>query len=105
MIRGTTPSIMFKLKDMNVSTIYNFYITFTQNGKVIFEKTKDSPGVSVNEDENTITADLTVDETLSFKADEELIVQLMAVTVEGKVGATSKYYFDVEESLHYAEEK
>ena len=105
MIRGTTPSIMFKLKDMNVSTIYNFYITFTQNGKVIFEKTKDSPGVSVNEDENTITADLTVDETLSFKTDEELIVQLMAVTVEGKVGATTKYYFDVEESLHYSEEK
>ena len=44
-------------------------------------------------------------QTLSFKTDEELIVQLMAVTVEGKVGATSKYYFDVEESLHYAEEK
>ena len=105
MIRGTTPSIVFKLKDIPISTLYNFYLTFTQNGKVIFEKTKDSPGVSVNEDENTITADLTVDETLSFKADEELIVQLMVVTVEGKVGATSKYYFDVEESLHYAEEK
>lgn len=102
MIRGTTPSIMFKLKDMNVSTIYNFYITFTQNGKVIFEKSKDSPGVSVDEDENTITADLTVDETLSFKADEELISQVMVITIDGKVGSTDKYYFDVEDSLHYS---
>ena len=105
MIRGTTPTIVFKLKDIPVSTLYNFYLTFTQNGNVIFEKSKDSSGVTLKEEDNSITVDLTVDETLSFKTDEELIVQLMAVTVEGKVGATSKYYFDVEESLHYAEEK
>lgn len=105
MIRGTTPSIMFKLKDIPVSTIYNFYITFTQNGKVIFEKSKDSSGVSVDEEENIITTDLTVEETLSFKADEELISQILVITADGKVGSTNKYYFDVEESLHYAEEK
>lgn len=101
MIRGTTPSIMFKLKDIPVSTIYNFYITFTQNGKVIFEKSKDSSGVSVDEEENTITADLTVEETLLFKADEELISQVLVITIDGKVGSTDKYYFDVEDSLHY----
>lgn len=104
MIRGTTPTIEFKIKDIAISDIYNFYITYTQNGKVIFEKSKDSPGISTNVGENIIISDLTVDETLLFKANEELIAQLMIITVDGKVGATSKYYFDVDSSLHYPDE-
>lgn len=102
MIRGTTPSIVFKLKDIPISTLYNFYLTFTQNGNVIFEKSKDSTGITLNEEDNSIMVDLTVDETLSFKADEELISQVMVITIDGKVGSTDKYYFDVEDSLHYS---
>lgn len=105
MIRGTTPTIIFKLKDIEVSSLYNFYLTFTQNGKVLFEKTKGDSGISVDDTNNSISADLTVDETLSFKVDEELIVQIMVITIEGKVGATAQYYFDIEESLHYPNNK
>ena len=54
MIRGTTPTIIFKLKDIEVSSLYNFYLTFTQNGKVLFEKSKGDSGISIDETNNSI---------------------------------------------------
>lgn len=101
MVRGNTPTFTFKIKQIPVTSMHDIFISFVQGGKLIFEKTKEDSCVTIDEDENTISVDLTSEETLMFEADDEMMLQLTFLTSEGKVGSTQKYYFDIEASAHF----
>lgn len=101
MVRGNTPTIKFKLKHIPVNIITSVFITFVQNGKMVFEKSLTSEGTYIDEENNKVCVDLTSEETLLFKADEELEVKLTFITRDNKIGTTDTYYFDIEYSPHF----
>lgn len=99
MIRGTTPRLKFKIKHLPVELIESVIITFAQNGKKIFEKTDSE--ITIDQNTNVVMVDLSSEDTLQFKADDELIVTLTVFTTDGKVGSSKDYYFDIKASAHF----
>lgn len=69
--RGTTPTFSFKLP-IEAATITKLAVTFKQPGGVTVEKTLDD----VTLDGQTVTATLTEEETLSFRAAGTMEIQL-----------------------------
>lgn len=63
MIRGTTPKLDFRIP-MDVSNIKVLYVTFSQNEKIILDKELSDFSVS---DSNILSLTLTQDDTLAFK--------------------------------------
>lgn len=64
MIRGTTPTIEFNLP-FAASSFSEFYITFSQNGNVRFEKTQKDCVIL----DSKITVTLSQNDTLKLKSD------------------------------------
>ena len=66
-IRGTTPTHIFSC-DIDLKDIDSLYLTYSQDGQTIIEKTLDD--VTINEDDKTISVTLTQEDTLKFQNDK-----------------------------------
>lgn len=80
MRRGTTPTDTFELEDIDVSVIKNVKVLYCQNRKVIV--CKDLTACQIVG--NTITTELTQEETLRFNSNLPLEIQLRILTMNGK---------------------
>lgn len=80
MKRGTTPTINLKFEyNLDELDIRAFFITFSQDGSVILEK--DLSQIHIKE--NTITINLSQEDTLKFKEDKVLKIQARLKTDTG----------------------
>lgn len=87
MTRGTTPTLILKLKNLDVSLLRDVYITFRQNrykNKILEKKTED---ISINAEKNTIDIYLTQQDTLYFDV-SDVEIQMRAITKEGRAVAS-----------------
>lgn len=95
LIRGTTPTLDFVLddniEDLNLDVLY---MTFKQQDRVIIEKGINDVTIS----ENIIKIELTQDETLSFRKNQEVRIQARMRT-GNKAYATSKITISVDDTL------
>lgn len=80
MRRGTTPTHIFTLP-FDTGMVANVRITYTQNGRVVLNKTKEDASLIGK----TITLKLTQADTLSFSDRSNVEIQLKVKTTEGKV--------------------
>lgn len=78
MTRGTTPVISLRLP-FSADALSDFYITFSQNRTVLFEKTKNDCEI----EDNIIKFRLTQEDTLRLKSDITVEFQIRAVAVSG----------------------
>ena len=77
-IRGTTPTLTFNVKNeqMDLTEIAEVWITFkTKPGAKLKEKTYDKNDVTIDPTENTITLSLSQEDTLYF-SDNIILVQV-----------------------------
>lgn len=95
MRRGTTPTHTCTIpSSLDVSTLSEIYITYSQFGRPKLEKTKED----ITIDGQTLTINLSQAETLSFKVGKARI-QLRAVSAIGKAYASDIKEIQVEEIL------
>jgi len=78
MIRGTTPTLAFKLP-FDTSMCSCVWVTFAQGDKEVF--TKETAACSLDGD--MVTVKLTQEETLSFDCKQILQIQIKALTLGG----------------------
>lgn len=83
MIRGTTPTHIFKIP-FDTANLKEVRIFYAQNKKVIVEKTTENCVM----EENKITVKLTQEETLRFSHMKNTEIQLKVMTTDGTVMAT-----------------
>ena len=78
-IRGTTPTLTFNIKnDVNLNDIEVLWITFrSKNGTNQKERTYTLDDVSIDSEKNTITLNLTQEDTLALSGDV-MLVQIRA---------------------------
>jgi len=74
MIRGTTPTLNFTLP-MAASTVTSCNIAFKQGKSIVLEKTKSDCTTPAGNDK-VLSLTLTQAETLSFDAQESLLIQM-----------------------------
>ena len=86
MYKGTTPIHIFVLP-FDANTIENAVVTYYQKGKIIFEKWKDD---CIFED-NTITVNLSQEETLKFEHSYPAKIQVRLKTYDDSVYASQIY--------------
>ena len=86
MYKGTTPIHVFILP-FDTNTIENAVITYSQKGRIIFEKWKDD---CIFED-NTITVNLSQEETLKFERSSPAKIQLRVRTYDDVAYASQIY--------------
>ena len=82
MRRGTTPTITIST-DIDLTEASNFYLTFKQGDRVIFEKTLDD--VTITED--SVSVWLTQAETLALKDGRMVSFQIRATLGDQKVAS------------------
>ena len=94
MIRGTTPTHIFKLP-IDTSEICKVRITYRQSGKTVLEKTEQD----ITMDGDTISYQLTQEESLTFgTANAEL--QVKVLTSSGNVMASNIIKLSIGEILN-----
>lgn len=84
-IRGTTPTLTFNVKNeqMDLSEIAELWITFkSKPGVRLVEKNYTLEDVVIDNVEKTITLDLSQEDTLSF-ADSNMLVQIRLKMASG----------------------
>ena len=84
--KGTTPIHIFVLP-FDTNTIENAVVTYSQKGRIIFEKRKDD---CIFEN-NTITVTLSQEETLKFEHSYLAKIQLRVRTYDDAVYASQIY--------------
>ena len=94
MIRGTTPTLEFTLP-FDVTLIENAYITFSQNGEVVLEKSLSDCEKSVDK----LTLRLTQEDTLKFISPNIVEIQLRVKTFENDALASNIIKTSVEKIL------
>lgn len=82
-VRGTTPYVSFTLP-FDVSILKNAYITFSQNDNVIVEKNLSD----CIKNQNVLEVKLTQEDTLKFKALNNVEIQIRGITNEGEAIAS-----------------
>ena len=92
MIQGTTPTHIFELP-FDVSMITSVSVSYIQLGGVVLTKSTDKCTLSGN----TISVDLTQEETFLFQSDKSVGIQLKVLTSEGQVLASVPQYINVKE--------
>lgn len=92
--RGTTPTIGYGFSKVSVADIVECYLTVMQNGKLLFEK--DLSSASVDIDEETISWQLTQEETLAFDEKAKISMQIRYKLTGGEAYASKV----VEESVY-----
>ena len=93
---GTTPTHVFELS-CNIEVLSNVKIIYAQNGRVVLVKHLRDCEVDLNE--NTLTVVLTQEETFMFTADEEVEIQLRALSLDGDAVASDIYTVSVTRCL------
>ena len=83
MIRGTTPTHIFNVP-FSTSLIKELRISYAQDGLIVLEKTEATATLT----DNTISVELTQEETLSFNDKKNIALQVKVLTTDGKVLAT-----------------
>lgn len=91
MIRGTTPTYTFKLKDFDTSIIKKVRITFSQNNAIVLEKHVEDCAL----EEEAVSVTLSADESLLFHEARDTEVQLFVVDTYGRTHGTEIFYLDV----------
>lgn len=86
MIRGTTPTIKFKTP-YDASLVSGGFITFSQRGSVVIDKSFDEDSVTVSD--NSIQVELTQKDTLSLTTVDTCKVQVRLILVSGKRAASN----------------
>lgn len=94
MIRGTTPTLEFTLP-FDVTLIENAYITFSQNGEVVLEKSLSDCEKSADK----LTLRLTQEDTLKFISPNIVEIQLRVKTFENDALASNIIKTSVEKIL------
>lgn len=89
-IRGTTPTIEFTFKVVDVSNISSAVLTIKQNGQIVVEKDKSSAAIG----ESSISWTLSQEESLSFGRGE-IWVMLNWLTADGARGASDDNSVDI----------
>jgi hypothetical protein len=90
LIRGTTPIFELPL-DFDPTLIEVLFITFVQNGKIVFEKSLAECEVM----SESIEVKLSQEDTLRFKAGSILTVQARAKLKDGTAMASDRMNVDV----------
>lgn len=103
MIRGTTPTNVFTTEDVDLSDA-TVYVTYSQGGNVLFEKTGDDVVVNVVDDEQeepvyTVQTELTQEETLMFNPTLQVRIQIRAIFANNKAIASQIMEVSVEDVL------
>lgn len=83
MIRGTTPTLGFKLP-FSVETIENAYVSFAQEGEVLIDKALADCSCGTD----TLTVQLTQEDTLKLVAGLPTEMQIKVKTKDGNVLAS-----------------
>jgi hypothetical protein len=94
MIRGTTPTLSFKLP-FEISLLEVLYISMSQNGNVVIEKEISDCSI----DGNTLAIKLTQEDTLKFLYGSNVKIQIRAKTKEGEAIASNIITTSVENIL------
>ena len=94
MRRGTTPTHAFTLP-FAVDTVSNALIVYAQSGEEILRKTVHQCHMS----ENTISVDLTQEETFLFDCGKKVQIQVRVLTADGKALASNIIVADVDKCL------
>ena len=83
MKRGTTPTNTFKMNiDLTGATVF---LTYSQRGRVVLEKTGDDLEISAE----AIVTRLTQKDTLGFDALQKVSIQIRYVFPDGTAGASN----------------
>ena len=98
MIRGTTPTLKFNLP-FNADFISVCYITLSQSGRTVIEKTIDDCTLAGN----IIECKLTQKETLYLSDTKDVEIQLRCKTAEGEPLASKIFKCSVERILKEGE--
>ena len=72
MRRGTTPTNIFKTKDISLVEASVLFVTYQQNGETIFEKTLEDCEIT----EEDVTVHLTQEETLALSNTQLVQIQI-----------------------------
>lgn len=94
MRRGTTPTHTFTLP-FSVDNVSDALIVYAQSDKEVLRKTVSH----CHMDGNTLSLDLTQEETLSFDCNKKVQIQVRVLTVEGKALASNIIVVDVNKCL------
>lgn len=86
MRRGSTPTVILEIEDVDLSQLKNLSVTFSQIGKTL-KKYKGDNALEIEPHRLLIT--LTQEETLSFKSSYPVEIQVKMQTQEGKVFPTT----------------
>lgn len=99
-IRGTTPTVTFKIiSSLDLTEIAELWITFQKKiGATVRERTFTLDDVAIDLDEQTVTMVLTQEDTLSF-AENTINVQLRVRMNDGNAYASSILETTVEKIL------
>lgn len=84
MRRGTTPTHVFNT-DIDLSEASVIWLTYKQNGNVLF--TKEMPDMTITED--SISVELSQEETLQFVPDKTVKIQIRARFADGSAIASN----------------
>lgn len=95
MIRGTTPTHIFKLP-IDTSTIRQLRITYAQYGKTVLEVTE----ANVTMVDQEVRYRLSQEDTLQFKLPAQVEVQIKVMTVDSNVMASPVMTLNVEKVLN-----
>ena len=90
-IRGTTPTLVFKIKNenMNLSDVAEIWITLkTRAGAKSKEKTYDIDDVTIDAQSGEVSLSLTQEDTLYFE-DTNILIQIRLRTNNDKAYASS----------------
>lgn len=96
MRRGTTPTIILSISEINLTEMKSVYITFKSPCKWAVTKREDSEGVTIQE--HTIAVLLTQEETLKFKAGK-ILVQVRCLANDDTAYATEIAEFTINDIL------
>lgn len=95
MFRGSTPTHTFQLP-IPASSLTKIRITYSQFDHKVLEKTEKD----VTSEENTIKVTLTQEETLKFKKDKDVRIQLKVLNTLGAVLPSRIFMVPVEDVLN-----
>lgn len=85
MIRGTTPTLKFKLP-FDTELLAEAWVTFTQLGHTVVDKTL----ADLEKEGDTLVLQLTQDETLMFQHEELVEIQIRARLTDDTAVASQK---------------